>query len=135
MTRVLFAYDGSEPAKRALGYATRIDTGGEAAVISVAPALIEAPHTAEYTDPTYDPQQAARDLEEACKLLEAAGVRGEAIVATGNPAAEIIRAAEERGTELIVVGVRGQHAFERFIVGSISERVVRHAPCDVLVVR
>jgi nucleotide-binding universal stress UspA family protein len=135
MTRVLFAYDGSAPARRALEYATRLDTGGEAAVISVAPALIEAPHTAEYTDPAHDPQRAQNDVEDACRVLEAAGVRGEAIVATGNPAAEIIKVAEQRGIELIVVGGHGQHAFERFLVGSIAERLVRHAPCDVLVAR
>jgi hypothetical protein len=53
----------------------------------------------------------------------------------GNPAAEIISAAEARGVELIVVGRRGQHKGERFLMGSVSDRVVRHAPCDVLVVR
>jgi nucleotide-binding universal stress UspA family protein len=135
MTKVLFAYDGSEPAKRALKYGGLLDTGGEAAVISVAPALIEAPHTTEYTDPEHDPHRAAHDLVEARELLASAGVKADTILVTGNPAAEIINAAEERGTELIVVGVRGQHAFERFIVGSIAERLVRHAPCDVLVVR
>jgi nucleotide-binding universal stress UspA family protein len=62
-------------------------------------------------------------------------VKAETIFATGNPAAEIIRAAEERDARLIVVGSRGQHAFERFLVGSIAERLVRHAPCDVLIVR
>jgi nucleotide-binding universal stress UspA family protein len=135
VTRVLFAYDGSEPARRALGYARALDTGGAVGVISVAPALIEAPHTAEYTDPMHDPHRAAQDLEEAKGLLSSAGVKADTILATGNPAVEIINAAEERGVELIVVGVRGQHAFERFVVGSISERLVRHAPCDVLVVR
>ena len=135
MTRVLFAYDGSEPARRALGYAGTLAADGDVGVISVAAVLIEAPHTAEYTDPTHDPERAKRDLEEARGLLEAAGVRADPILATGNPAAEIIRVAEERGTQLIVVGGRGQHAFERFLLGSIAERLVRHAPCDVLVVR
>jgi nucleotide-binding universal stress UspA family protein len=135
VTRVMFAYDGSEPARRALEYAGRLDTGGEAAVISVAPALIEAPHTSEFTDPAHGPDQAARDLDEARALLEAAGVRADTILATGNPAAEIIGAAEARQTELIVVGGHGLHAFERWLLGSIADRLVRHAPCDVLVVR
>lgn len=135
MTRVMFAYDGSEPARRALEYARHLDTGGEAAVISVAPALIEAPHTPEYTDPSHDPTQAAKDLDEARELLGAAGVRADTILATGNPAAEIIGAAEARGTELIVVGGHGLHALERWLLGSIADRLVRHAPCDVLVVR
>jgi nucleotide-binding universal stress UspA family protein len=135
VSSVLFAYDGSDPARRALEYASRLAPDDDVAVISVAPALIEAPHTAEYTDPRHDPAQAKRDLEEAQGVLETRGAKVEAILATGNPAAEIIKAAEERAARLIVVGSRGQHAFERFLVGSIAERLVRHAPCDVLIVR
>jgi nucleotide-binding universal stress UspA family protein len=135
VSSVLFAYDGSEPARRALQYASRLAPDDEVALISVAPALIEAPHTEEYTDPGHDPARAKRDLDEAQGVLEAGGVKVESILATGNPAAEIIRAAEERDVRLIVVGSRGQHAFERFLVGSIAERLVRHAPCDVLIVR
>lgn len=134
--RILFAYDGSEQARRALRYAGRLVTGDEVSVISVASTLIEAPRTAEYTDPTSDPALHRHQLEEARVILaEAGGVEPEVIAAVGNPAAEIISAAEARGVELIVVGQRGQHKGERFLMGSVSDRVVRHAPCDVLVVR
>ena len=135
MTRVLFAVDGSEPAKRALRYARRLKTDDEVIVASVAPALIEAPHTAEYTDPSHDPAVARRDLEEARALLAADGVKAETVLRTGNPAAEIIAIAEERGVEVIIVGSHGVHGIERFLLGSIAERLVRHATCDVLVVR
>lgn len=134
--RILFAYDGSEQARRALRYAERLVADDEVSVISVAAALIEAPRTAEYTDPTSDPSLLRQQLEEARVILaEASGVKPEVIAAVGNPAAEIISAAEARGVELIVVGRRGQHKVERFLMGSVSDRVVRHAPCDVLVVR
>jgi nucleotide-binding universal stress UspA family protein len=134
--RILFAYDGSEQARRALRYAERLVAHDEVSVISVAAALIEAPRTAEYTDPTSDPSLLRQQLEEARVILaEAGGVEPEVIAAVGNPAAEIIGAAEARGVELIVVGRRGQHKIERFLMGSVSDRVVRHAPCDVLVVR
>ena len=56
------------------------------------------------------------------------------IAAVGNPAAEIIGAAEARGVELIVIGRRGQHRVERLLMGSLADRAVRHASCDVLVV-
>jgi nucleotide-binding universal stress UspA family protein len=135
MTRVLFAIDGSEPAKRALRYARRLKADDEVVVVSVAPALIEAPHTAEYTDPSHDPVAARRDLEEARGLLEADGVKADTVLRTGNPAAEIIAVAEERDVEVIVVGSHGVHGIERFLLGSIAERLVRHATCDVLVVR
>jgi nucleotide-binding universal stress UspA family protein len=134
--RILFAYDGSEQARRALRYAGRLVADDDVSVISVAAALIEAPRTAEYTDPTSDPSLHRHQLEEARVILaEAGGVEPEVIAAVGNPAAEIISAAEARGVELIVVGLRGQHKVERFLMGSVSDRVVRHAPCDVLVVR
>jgi nucleotide-binding universal stress UspA family protein len=136
MTRILFAYDGSEQSRRALRYAERLASDDEISVISVARGLIEAPRTAEYTDPTSDPSLHGHQLEEARVILvEAGGVEPEVIAAVGNPAAEIISAAEARGVELIVIGRRGQHRVERFLMGSVADRVVQHAPCDVLVVR
>jgi nucleotide-binding universal stress UspA family protein len=56
-------------------------------------------------------------------------------VRRGHPAEEIIRAAETSPTDLIVVGSRGLSALPRFLVGSVSERVARHAPCSVLLAR
>jgi nucleotide-binding universal stress UspA family protein len=136
VTRILIAYDGSDESRRALRYAERLVADDVVSVISVAPALIEAPRTAEYTDPTSDPSAHRRQLEEARAILaEASGVEPETIEAVGNPAAEIIAAAEARDVELIVVGRRGQHTVARFLMGSVADRVVRHASCDVLVVR
>jgi nucleotide-binding universal stress UspA family protein len=136
VTRILIAYDGSDESRRALRYAERLVADDVVSVISVAPALIEAPRTAEYTDPTSDPSAHRRQLEEARAILaEASGVEPETIEAVGNPAAEIIAAAEARDVELIVVGRRGQHRVARFLMGSVADRVVRHASCDVLVVR
>ncbi len=43
--------------------------------------------------------------------------------------------AEEIGADVIVVGSHGRGAIERLLLGSVSEQVVRHAPCPVLVVR
>jgi nucleotide-binding universal stress UspA family protein len=132
---VLFAYDGSPFAKRALRYAKVFGPDVRVAVISVAPVLIEAPHTEQSTAPERGTREAARQLEEAAAILAEDGVEPERIQAVGNPAAEIISAAEERDADIIVVGYRGRSAISRFIEGSVSERVVRHAACDVLVVR
>jgi nucleotide-binding universal stress UspA family protein len=133
--RVLFAYDGSPFAKRALRYAARFEHGLEALVISVSPVLIEAPATEQSTDPEHGRREALEQLEEARRLLSELGVEAEALHAFGNPAEEIIAAAEQRGADLIVVGQRGRSAIARFIEGSVTDRVVRHASCDVLVVR
>jgi len=53
----------------------------------------------------------------------------------GNPMEQILHAAEEHPTDLIVLGASGHTALARFFVGSVAERVARHAPCSVLVAR
>jgi nucleotide-binding universal stress UspA family protein len=135
MMRVLFAYDGSPYAKRALHYGARFGGDVSALVISVSPVLIEAPHTEQSVDPQHPSEEVQRQLEEARELLAADGVQAETIHAFGNPPAEIIHAAERTDADLIVMGQRGRSAISRFIDGSVSDRVVRHATCDVLVVR
>src|SRR5690625_5560943 len=45
------------------------------------------------------------------------------------------KAVKKTGADLIACGATGLNAVERFIIGSVSENIVRHAPCDVLVVR
>jgi nucleotide-binding universal stress UspA family protein len=53
----------------------------------------------------------------------------------GRPDKEIVALSEEIGAELIVMGSRGQGGIRRALMGSVSESVVRHAHCPVLVVR
>jgi nucleotide-binding universal stress UspA family protein len=96
---------------------------------------LEAPRTAEFTDPTAEPQRLRSEIEEARRAVADHGIDVEAVVAVGNPAEEILNAAEAGGVELIVMGRRGRNAIARFVMGSVSDRVVRHATCDVLVVR
>jgi nucleotide-binding universal stress UspA family protein len=133
--RILFAYDGSPFAKRALRYGKRFGDDLEAVVITVSPVLIEAPPTEQSTDPEQGGEEGRRQLEDAKRLLAEDGVQAETMHAFGNPAAEIIAAAERHDADLIVLGQRGRSAIARFIDGSVSDRVVRHASCDVLVVR
>ncbi|MDN5942768.1 MAG: universal stress protein, partial [Nitrospira sp.] len=52
-----------------------------------------------------------------------------------NPAEEIMKASVERDADLIVMGAQGLGAIDRFLLGSVSTRVVQHAACAVLVVR
>jgi nucleotide-binding universal stress UspA family protein len=56
-------------------------------------------------------------------------------VALGNPAMELVRIADEESAGLLVVGSQGLTGIERFLLGSVSERVLRHAHCSVLIVK
>jgi nucleotide-binding universal stress UspA family protein len=55
-------------------------------------------------------------------------------VACGTPAAEIVRYAGEQGADAIVLGSHGHGLVRRFMLGSVADRVIRHASCPVLVV-
>ena len=135
MTKILFAYDGSDESRRALRYASRLGENDCVIVLSVATKLIEAPSTAQFTEPGHGPESVQEGLAEVREIMGDAGVEAEFISIIGNPAAEILNTAEQRGVELIVVGRRGLHTVERFLMGSVADRVVQHADCDVLVVK
>lgn len=57
------------------------------------------------------------------------------IVMEGAPVTRILQEAEESGTDLIVMGTHGVGGFERWVLGSVAEKVLRKAPCPVLTVR
>jgi nucleotide-binding universal stress UspA family protein len=61
-----------------------------------------------------------------------AGVQG--ALAVGDPRAQILRAAAEAPTDCIVMGTHGRRGFERFVLGSVTEHVLRKAACPVLAV-
>ena len=65
----------------------------------------------------------------------AIGVTVSFLVWTGDPGESIVLAAEAEGVDLVVVGTHGRGTIGRFLLGSVSDHVVRNAPCPVLVVR
>jgi nucleotide-binding universal stress UspA family protein len=74
-------------------------------------------------------------LEQSVQKLTKAGFTAEPLCYLGNPAEEIMKAASQQQADLIVMGAKGLGAIARFLIGSVSTRVVQHANCSVLVVR
>lgn len=56
-------------------------------------------------------------------------------ILTGSPESRIVETAEEIKADLIIVGSHGYNRWERLLLGSVSDSVIHHAPCSVLVVR
>jgi nucleotide-binding universal stress UspA family protein len=136
--KILVGYDGSVEARRALEWAVRlahVEPDTSLTVISVAPALEVAPPIRDAVDPTSDVPAHQAQLDEAKSIVDGAGVRTEIVLRAGRPAEEILDTADEGHFDLIVVGHRGLSRAQRFLMGSVSERVVRHASRPVLVVR
>lgn len=74
-------------------------------------------------------------LEERAAEVRGAGVPALTRVVVGAPHAEIVRVAAEASADLIVMGTHGRGGVERFLLGSVTDRVMRTAPCPVLTVR
>ena len=77
-----------------------------------------------------------KTLEDVVEKIEASGGKVEGSHhAAGRPEAEIVALAEEIGAGLIVLGARGVGGIRRALTGSVSDSVLRHAHCPVMVVR
>ena len=76
-----------------------------------------------------------RALQEAAGEIAAAGVEVTTYARQGDPAAALLDVAEERRADLIVVGNKGMTGADRFLLGSVPNKVTHHAPCSVLVIR
>ena len=63
------------------------------------------------------------------------GVKVHSILKEGTPFREILKAADKVSADLIVLGTQGRTGLDRFMMGSVAERVARQAPCPVLIVR
>ena len=83
----------------------------------------------------FDQQARAMLDTETEKVRAAGGTVTQAYLRTGKAANEIVALAEEIGAGLIVMGSRGLGGIRRALIGSVSDSVVRHAHCPVLVVR
>jgi nucleotide-binding universal stress UspA family protein len=81
-------------------------------------------------------QVAAQELlaEEATRLT-GAGWSESRELRIGHPAEEIVRLAEQLGSDCIVVGSHGTSGIRRFLLGSVSDYVLQYAPCSVLIVK
>jgi nucleotide-binding universal stress UspA family protein len=143
--KVLVPLDGSELAEGSLGPALRIvhRPGGQIILLHV-PVFrpIMVPGTAGYglvlPEQTFDLK--SRD-EIGHYLAEIKGARQEPDISItievmeGDVAGNIVDLAVDEGVDLIVMTTHGYSGFTRWMLGSITERVLRHAPCPVLVVR
>ena len=146
LRRMTLATDGSDASAEALEFVlTRFQpnrsTGrGRRIPIHVSVAYVLAPSS---LTPITIPWIRSSELKEAnLKLIDQsvqklikAGFTAEPVYQFGNPAEEIMKTAVKHDADLIVMGAQGLGAIDRFLLGSVSTRVVQHATCAVLVVR
>ncbi|PYZ93755.1 universal stress protein UspA [Salipaludibacillus keqinensis] len=137
---ILVAVDGSSEAKRAFKKASVLakDQGAKLLLTHIVDTRTFA--SVEHYDRTIftEAEKYARDmLEEYKKLALASGLTDVTLILDyGSPKVKIAKdVAKKYEVDLIVTGATGLNAVERFLIGSVSEHITRHASCDVLIVR
>jgi len=133
MKKILVAYDGGEPAQRALETAAELArlTGATISVVSVVPV-----HPGRFpVDPWDDSSKHAQELVEARAMLRGKGFEAELIEPAGDPATTIERITEDGGFDTVVIGSRGLNLVGRVFQGSVSEHVATHAKATVVIAR
>lgn len=140
--KVMIATDGSELGKKAIEYGVEIAklSGAELYAVyviasggySVIPPRDAGWEKAMKEHLKTEGNEATSFVDEAGKD---AGVETESVILEGNPADEIVKFAEEKDIDLVVLGTLGRTGINRFLLGSVAEKVVRNSKKAVLVVR
>lgn len=136
-SRILCANDGSMAAEKAFDYALALATAfrAELHVLAVA----QPPEPPEDVETEALLESAQEHFEDGFvtlrKKAETTGVTPKFEVAVGHPAEQILYHADSFAADHIVLGHRGKNAFQRWLMGSVSKRVISYATCSVTVVR
>lgn len=128
-SKILVAYDGSKYAQKALNYAVQLGEKYKSKItlLSVVQTML-----------TKIQEEAAKSIGERVVSEAESHVKGVSTdkkVEVGHPAKTIIDFAKEGDYDLIVLGSRGLNPVKRFVLGSVSDKVARHAQCSVLIIK
>ncbi len=137
--RILIATDGSEYTKKAIDYGIElaINTGAKLHAIYVIDTRaygsipLSAPEEYAYS---LLRQEGDMAIKYVADTAEAAGLEVEGIITEGHPVDEIINYAEQNSIDLIVMGTLGKSGLDRFLLGSVADKVIRNSKIPVIVV-
>jgi nucleotide-binding universal stress UspA family protein len=138
--KIFIATDGSEQNRRAIEYSIELAkiAGGKIFVgyvvdtAAFASIPMDAGWEMMYELLETEANNAVQNVEQ---LAKQSGVDAETIVLEGHPSNEIIEFAQKNGIDVIVMGTLGKSGLDRFLLGSVAEKVTRNSPVPVLVVK
>ena len=136
--KILVPTDGSEFAKKAQKHALFLSKVSGAEIIAVSVTENNFVNGLPLDDEVYQLNQILKErseenLKEFDELNEE-NIKITHVVREGSPARVILEVSEEEAVDLIVMGSSGKSGFDRFIMGSVADKVVNSAKCAVLVV-
>ncbi|HEX4000993.1 MAG TPA: universal stress protein [Pirellulales bacterium] len=135
--KILIACDSSPSAYRAFRLGLEIAEKFDASITVLA--VAQLPEPASIVESTTILELATEHYQtifaDLRKLAAAVGIVLETRVAIGHAAEQILHCADEEKVDLIVMGHRGKSAIKRWLLGSVSKRVISYATCSVLIAR
>ena len=146
MKKMLVAYDGSEASKKAIDMVMKCsNSDDEITLLTVVPAELSESSFTKMLLPTIDlskivksgsfKDKAKETLSKIVKDIDPKVGKVDIAVEDGDPADEILITAKKVQADIIVLGYKGYGKEGRFLLGSVTDKVVRHASVSVLVVR
>ena len=136
LRRITLATDGSDASANALAFVlTKFQPDRSTGKSGRAPIHVSVIHVMPFIKYPGLKEAGLRLVEQSVQKLIKAGFTAEPLCQFGKPADEIMNVAAKHEADLIVMGAQGLGAIARFLVGSVSTRVVQQANCSVLVVR
>ena len=143
---MLIAYDGSDASVKAIDMVLKCsEKDDEVTLLTVVPAELAESSFTKMLLPTIDLSQivksgtfkekAMETLSKVTKDIEHTVSKVNLVVEAGDPADEILMAAKKYNTDIIIIGYKGYGKEGRFLLGSVTDKVVRHASRSVMVVR
>jgi nucleotide-binding universal stress UspA family protein len=136
LRRITLATDGSDASAQALEFVlTKFQPDRSTGKGGRAPIHVSVIHVMPFLKYPELKEAGHKLIEQSVQKLIKAGFTAEAVCQLGKPAEVIMKVASKHHADLIVMGAKGLGAIARFLLGSVSTRVVQHANCSVLVVR
>ena len=146
MKKILVAYDASDASKKAIDVALSCCNKEDEIILLtvIPPELIDSSFTKmllpgidlkSIAKPGTFKERAMESLKELAREIEDKVGKVETIVETGDAADEILLAAKNHQCDIIALGYKGYGKEGRFLIGSVTDKVVRHAHTSVMVVR
>ena len=146
MKKMLIAYDGSDASVKAVDMVLKCaNKEDEIIILTVVPAELAESSFTKMLLPTIDLSsvvksgsfkvKAMESLKKVVSKIEPSVSKVNVVVEAGDPADEILITAKKHEADIIIIGYKGYGKEGRFLLGSVTDKVVRHASKSVLVVR
>lgn len=139
MQKILIAHDGSKSSDKALKKAVElaINFNASLTVLAVIPEL----YLTELSDVDRNrifeslSKETTEAMEKIRKSLSGKSMEVKTLIRQGDPAEKILETAQKMKVDLIVTGSHGRHGTKKFLLGSVSSKIVDYSKCPVLVVK